>query len=144
MTPKILNSKRNAVLLSKENPMSRRYLRILEKWVPTGVRYFEEWPDRPNCGHFLGGVHWYGIETIAGAVTFAAAASSPEYNPKVGGCSRIELKRMALKALRYLCFTHDSGPADCIRPSTGMGKPEICGTKWGERGQGFFRESQVR
>ena len=142
MTPKILNSKRNAVLLSKENPMSRRYLRILEKWVPTGVRYFEEWPDRPNCGHFLGGVHWYGIETIAGAVTFAAAASSPEYNPKVGGCSRIELKRMALKALRYLCFTHDSGPADCIRPSTGMGKPEICGTKWGERGQGFFRESQ--
>jgi hypothetical protein len=142
MTPKILTSKKTAVLLKNENTMSRRYLRILEKWIPTGTRYFEGWPDRPNCGHFLGGVHWYGIETIAGAMACAAAASSPDYDPRVGGCSKKELKEMALKALRYLCFTHDSGPKDCVRPKTGMGRPEICGTKWGETGQGFFRESQ--
>ena len=142
MTPKILTSKKTAVLLKNENAMSRRYLRVLEKWIPTGTRYFEDWPGRPNCGHFLGGVHWYGIETIAGAVAFAAAASSPDYDPRVGGCSRKQLKEMALKALRYLCFTHDSGPKDCVRPTTGMGRPELCGTKWGERGQGFFKESQ--
>ena len=49
---------------------------------------------------------------------------------------------MALKGLRYLCFTHDTGPADCVRPAKGLGRPENFGTKWGERGKGFFRESQ--
>lgn len=128
--------------LKPETTLSKRYLRVLEKWIPVGVEYFSDWPTRPNCGHFLGGCHWYGIETIAGALTFAAAASSPHYNEKVGGASRKDLQTMALKAIRYLCFTHDSGPADCVRPEKGLGRAENFGTKWGERGKGFFRESQ--
>jgi hypothetical protein len=142
MVPDAVTLRRAAALPERENAISRRYLKVLEKWVPVGVQYFNDWPDRPNCGHFLGGCHWYGIETIAGSLTFAAAASSPEYDARVGGVSREALREMALKGLRYLCFTHDSGPPDCVRPSKGLGRPENCGTKWGERGLGFFRESQ--
>ncbi|MBP6506197.1 MAG: hypothetical protein KA257_01420 [Opitutaceae bacterium] len=128
--------------LRSETALSRQYLRIIERWIPIGRGLFATWPDRPDCGHFLGGCHWYGIETLAGAIAFAAAASSPEYNPKVGGCSRQELRTIARQALRYLCFTHDSGPPDCVRPAQGLGRPENFGRKWGERGKGFFPESQ--
>ncbi len=129
-------------LPSEENELSRRYLRMIEKWIPTGVEYFQEWPDRPDCGHFFGGVHWYGAETTSPVETFAFASISPEYDEKGVGVSRDDLQRMAIMGLRYLCFTHDSGPPDCVRPSVGLGRPEICGTKWGERGLGFFKESQ--
>jgi len=129
-------------LTRRETPLTRRYLRILENWIPVGLRYYAEWPDRPRCGHFLGGCHWYGIETVAGAEAFAAAASSPELDEARIGCSRAELREIALRAVRYLCFTHDTGPDDCVRPAQGLGRPENCGTKWGERGLGFFRESQ--
>lgn len=128
-------------LPSEENDLSRRYLRIIERWIPVGVEYFEKWPDRPNCGHFFGGVHWYGTETINPAETFALASVSPEYDEKKTGVSRHELQDMAIKAVRYLCFTHDTGPEECVRPTKGMGREELTGTKWGERGKGFFRES---
>jgi hypothetical protein len=130
------------ITLRPETALSRRYLRIIEQWIPVGVRYFADWPVRPDCGHFLGGCHWYGIESLSGALAFAAAASSPDYDPTVSGCSREELRTMAHKAIRYLCFTHDTGPVDCIRPAKGLGRAENFGTKWGERGLGFFRESQ--
>lgn len=131
-----------AAIPSRETELSRRYLAVIQDWIPVGVSYFADWPVRPGCGHFLGGCHWYGIESAAGALAFAAAASSPELDPARAGCSREDLAAMALKALRYLCFTHDTGPADCVRPSTGLGRPENFATKWGERGRGFFRESQ--
>ena len=142
MLPKSLTSRRKAAHLRPETPLSRRYLKVIEKWIPVGLAYFEDWPDRPNSGHFLGGCHWYGIETIAGALAFAAAGSSPEYDAKAAGCSRKEVREIALKAIRYLCFTHDTGPKGCVRPLKGLGHPANFGTKWGERGLGFFRESQ--
>jgi hypothetical protein len=74
--------------------------------------------------------------------TFALLSLSQEYDEKAGGTSRDELREMVIQALRFLCFTHDSGPEDCVRPSTGLGRKEICGTKWGERGSAYFRESQ--
>ena len=133
---------RKAFLPDEENELSRRCLRMMEKWVHVGVEYFEEWPDRPNCGHFFGGCHWYGNETAGPMETFALLSISQEYDEKAGGTSREELRQMAIQALRFLCFTHDSGPEDCVRPSTGLGRPEICGTKWGERGSAYFRASQ--
>jgi len=142
MLPEILTDRRKVCLRERETRLSRRYLRVLEKWIPVGLAYFEDWPQRPDCGHFLGGCHWYGIETIAGSLAFALAASSSEYDEKIGGCAPEELRQIALKSLRYLCFTHDSGPPECVRPQKGLGRPENCGTKWGERGKGFFRESQ--
>ena len=135
-------ARQKATVPERETELSRRYLAVIQDWIPVGLQYFADWPVRPNCGHFLGGCHWYGIESVSGAIAFAAAASSPELDPARAGASREELGLMALKALRYLCFTHDTGPADCVRPATGLGRPENFGRKWGERGVGFFRESQ--
>lgn len=126
----------------QENALSRRYLRLLEAWVPFGLRHFAPWPERPDCGHFFGGCHWYGAETSGPALALALAAASPEYDAAATGAPPEVLQRTALRAVRYLCFTHDTGPADCVRPATGLGRPENCATKWGERGKGFFRESQ--
>jgi hypothetical protein len=140
--PDAVTSQRHAILPDRETETSRRLLRMFEKWVHVGLEYFEDWPQRPNSGHFFGGVHWYGEDTCIPSLAFAAAASSPELDENAAGCSREELRAIALKGIRYLCFTHDTGPADCVRPDVGLGRPEICGTKWGERGAGFFRESQ--
>ncbi len=125
-----------------ETPLSRRYLRIIENWMPFGITQFGDWPDRENCGHFLGGCFWYGQETAACALACAVAAASTSLNEKRAGCSRSDLQLMALKSLRYLCFTHDTGPDDCVRPDECPGRKENCGNKWGERGSGFFKESQ--
>lgn len=125
-----------------ETDMSRRYLTVMQRWIPVALEYFQEWPKRPNCGHFFGGVYWYGSETAVPLKVLALTASSMEYNEKITGYSRKEIISVALKALRYLCFTHDTGPEDCVRPNKGWGRPELFGTKWGERGKGFFRESQ--
>ncbi|MDA0745062.1 MAG: hypothetical protein O2954_00965 [bacterium] len=142
MSPENLTPHTKAKLPNRETPLSRRYLNVLQQWVPLGVRYFQDWPIRPNCGHFFGGCSWYGSETASTALTLAMVASSPEFDPKLCGASKKTLQEMALKGIRYLCFTHDTGPADCVRPEKGLGRPENCGTKWGERGKGFFRESQ--
>ncbi|MBT4504678.1 MAG: hypothetical protein HOC74_43540, partial [Gemmatimonadetes bacterium] len=133
---------RRARLPAEENDLSRRYLKMIEKWVRVGVDFFADWPERPNSGHFLSGCHWYGLETIGPAFALAVASTSNEFDGKTAGVSRDQLQEMAIKAVRYLCFTHDTGPEDCVRPDTGWGDPRNFGTKWGERGGGFFRESQ--
>lgn len=131
-----------------ETPMSRRYLALLQGWIPVGMQYFQEWPKRPNCGHFLGGWYFYGSETIGPLHALAAVISSPEYDARVTGLAREDLISVAIKALRYACFTHDTGPADCVREYQHL--PGLrrrsdhpwLGPKWGERGKGFFPESQ--
>lgn len=125
-----------------ENPMSRRYLQRLLRWLPTALETFQPWPQRPACGHFFGGVFWYGLETSRPVMALALAASSPEYDATRVGMQAAELRQIARQGLRYLCLTHDTGPPDCIRPHTSWGRPEPAGRKWGERGQGFFAESQ--
>ena len=129
-------------LPQRENEMSRRYLTLVTRWIPVGMRYFNDWPVRPNCGHFFGGVLWYGQDTASPILTLATAAASPEFDAEAAGISADELRQVALKGLRYLCFTHDTGPGDCVRPKESWGRTEPAGTKWGERGRGFFPESQ--
>lgn len=126
-----------------ENSLSLRYLEILSRWIPHGMATFASWPVRPRSGHFYGGVLWYCQETVMPALAIATAASSPAYHASAGGFSRDELKETALKALRYACFTHDTGPGDCLRPTKSWGRTEPAGTKWGERGKGFFRETNA-
>lgn len=126
-------------LRAEENEMSRRYLRVITRWIPVAMRYFEDWPGRPDCGYFFGGVFYYGLDVSMSITPIALAASSPEFDPELAGASAEDLRRVALKGLRYLCFTHDTGPADCVRPKADWGGS---GTKWGERGQSFFHTSQ--
>ncbi len=128
--------------LPPDNPLSRRYLDLTLRWIPHIYRTFNPWPGRPRCGHFLGGVYWYGQETGTPMEALATAAASPHYDPAIAGLSADQARETALQALRYLCFTHDTGPEDCLRPTESWGRPEPAGTKWGERGAGFFRESQ--
>src|SRR5688500_813674 len=104
-----IGARRAVRLPAEENEVSRRYLRLLEARIPVGVEYFAAWPERPNCGHFFGGCHWYGSETVGPALTFTLAATSPEYDEGATGVTRGELRRMARDAVRYLCFTHDTG-----------------------------------
>ncbi|MBS3761871.1 MAG: hypothetical protein KGZ25_01085, partial [Planctomycetes bacterium] len=122
--------------------MSKRYLKLVLRWTRVGMKWFDCWDGRPNCGHFFGGVLWYGQETAMPMVTLATAASSSEYDPQVIGMSGGEMRQICRQCLRYLCFTHDTGPADCVRPEESWGRTEPAGTKWGERGRGFFPESQ--
>lgn len=128
--------------LPPENDLSRRYLRMLEAWLPFGVTLFEEWPERPGCGHFLSGAHWYGLETSGPAFALAVAAAADELDEARAGVTRQRLREMSLASVRYLCFTHDTGPAECVRPDDGLGDPRNFGQKWGERGTTYFKESQ--
>ncbi len=122
-----------------ENDLSRRYLRVATRWIPVAMRTFEEWPVRPDCGHFLGGVFYYGLDVATAIVVIASAASSPEFDAGLAGMSAEDLRRIARKGLRFLCFTHDTGPPDCVRPQAKWGG---AGKKWGERGNAFFHTSQ--
>jgi len=64
-----------------ETAMSRRYLDLVMRWIPVGMGYFNDWTVRPDCGHFFGGVLWYGQDTSMVIVTLAIAASSDAYDP---------------------------------------------------------------
>ena len=77
------------------------------------------------------------------AFTFATATSSSEFDESLAQIDRDDAREIALQALRYACFTHDTGPEDCLRPTPGWGRQEPAGNKWGERGLGFFRETNA-
>lgn len=138
----VTTDRKSPCMPQKETPMSRRYLALLQNWVPFGMQYFKDWPVRPDCGHFFGGVYWYGLETASPLLVLSALISSPEYDSKITGYTKDDLIKTSVKALRYLCFTHDTGPKDCVRPAGEPGDVSLYGTKWGERGKGFFTESQ--
>ena len=124
------------------NELTARYDRVLLRWVPVALKHYDEWLVRPECGHFFGGVHWYGQETAMTLYALATAVVSPAWDPSVCGCDRDSLFDKVRNGFRYLCFTHDTGPEDCVRPETELGHRHLIGTKWGERGHGFFAESQ--
>lgn len=69
-----------AAIPAAENDLSRRYLRLMLRWVPVAMEYHNDWPVRPRCGHFFGGVLWYGQETSMPILALALAASSSEYD----------------------------------------------------------------
>jgi len=60
LTREVLTDSRTVVLPAVENDLSRRYLQVLMRWVPVALQAFNTWPERPHCGHFFGGTHWYG------------------------------------------------------------------------------------
>jgi hypothetical protein len=126
-----------------ENELSRRCLRILLRWIPYGMRQWNTWPGRPRCGHFFGGVLWYCQDTVMPAFALAAATTSDEYDESLAGYPKEHIRDTVVQALRYACFTHDTGPEDCVRPTESWGRTEPAGKKWGERGAGFFRETNA-
>lgn len=130
------------VIAAEETEKSRRYLSLLQRWIPTALAYYSDWELWPETGYFFGGAHYYALETILPAVVCAVTVSSPEYDPGITGISAANLRKICRRALRFLVLTHDTGPEGCVRPSPALGRKENWGTKWGERGRGFFPESQ--
>jgi hypothetical protein len=126
---------------ARTTELSNRMCTVLMKWLPFADRQFKVWPARPNCGHFFGGAYWYGFETAFTASVCALLASFGDYDASVTGIAREEVRRKAVMAIRYLGFTHDTGPDDCVRDEGTI--PLCSGTKWGGRGAKFFPASQT-
>jgi hypothetical protein len=125
-----------------ENEMSERIYNILLKWIPFADSQFSSrWNTRPNCGHFFGGSYWYGSETAHTAAVYAALATLGPYREDITGIPRNEVKEKAIKAIRYLGFTHDTRPEDCVR-DVGP-NPHCSEKKWGSKNDGFFMASQT-
>ncbi|WP_127584947.1 hypothetical protein [Paenibacillus koleovorans] len=121
--------------------LSNRYLNMLLRWVPYADSTFEEWPGRPNCGHFFGGCHGYGTDTSCPAALYAVLAKIGEFDEETTGISRKRLKTRAIQGIRYLGFTHGSGPEDCVRPLSH--NPANSGLKWGRPDEDCFRATQT-
>ncbi len=86
--------------------MSRRYLRVLLRWIPYGGSVFNEWPVRPRCGHFFGGVLWYCQDTAMPAFALAEghnqwAAQLADHLPAADS-NASEPKRIKAAALRAM------------------------------------------
>ena len=126
--------------LAKENEMSRRVYRILLRWIPFANEQFQEWDGRPNCGHFFGGSFWYQADTAHTSAIFAVLSKFGEYDESVAKVPRETLKQRAIQGIRYMGFTHDTGPADCVRVEGVL--PYTAGKKWGGEGDNFFMASQ--
>lgn len=125
-----------------DNEMSERIYNILLKWLPYADSQFSDtWNTRPNCGHFFGGSYWYGQETAHTVVVFAVLSKLGPYQAEVTCISRDQVKIKAIKAIRYLAFTHDTGPEDCVRDQGP--NPHCSGKKWGGMYDGFFMASQT-
>ncbi len=126
---------------ASENEWSRRYYQMLLQWVPYADMHFSEWNGRPNCGYFFSGSYAYGTDTSYTAAIFAALSKIGDYDPEATGLPRGKLAEKAIKGIRYLGFTHETGPVDCVRVE---GKnPFYSGKKWGRNDEDFFRATQT-
>lgn len=124
----------------KQSGLADRYYRTLLKWLPFADKSFAQWEGRPDCGHFFGGSYWYASETAFPAAIFSVLSQIGDYDEAITGISRRELSRKAAMAIRYLGFTHDTGPEDCVRVP---GKnPHCSGKKWGGKSETYFMATQ--
>lgn len=125
----------------QSNESANRLYNILQKWIPFVDGEFKEWSGRPNSGHFFGGSYFYGVETAIPMFLYAIMSKLGDYNESITGVPRYELEDKAIKCLRYLTFTHDLGPKDCFREKSS--NVYANGTKWGGKGDEFFRATAV-
>ncbi len=117
------------------------YLEPIYRWLPVADETYQEWPERPNSGHFYGGSYWYGHETAHPALILAVAYRAAQALGHKGEVSADRLLQHAIGAIRYLGFTHDSGPEECVRVEGP--NPRCSGRKWGGVGDPFFNASQT-
>ena len=99
----------------RDNEFTLRIGKMLSKWAVYANKYYKDWDERPDCGHFFGGSYWYATDTSNTALVFALLASIPGYDEKITGIPKSELLSKAIKGIRYLGFTHDTGPEEIGR-----------------------------
>jgi hypothetical protein len=126
---------------ASENEMSHRLYRILLRWIPFALKQYGTWEGKPNCGHFFGGTFWYQADSAHVSAIFAALSKLGEFDESLtAGVTQEQLKQMAISAIRYMGFTHDTGPAECVRTAGVL--PYTSEKKWGGQGDSFFMSSQ--
>lgn len=124
-----------------EGIVSSQLRPVISQWVAFAVRYYSDWNKRPNCGFFFSGAYNYGVETSATIMVTAAAAVFGSYDEEVIKVPKKRLIEMTVRSIRYLCFTHHTGPADCVRNISR--NPVTSGKKWGHTPGNFFMSSQT-
>jgi hypothetical protein len=125
---------------TKDDEVTRLTHRMLQKWINFADDHYSKWNGRENCGHFFGGSYWYEIETTFAAFVYAVVASFDEIDPALCRVPKDEIIQKAVSAIRYLGFTHDTGPADCVREKSN--NPHCSNKKWGGLNDNFFMASQ--
>ena len=124
-----------------ESDISRRLYKVLLKWAGFANSHYKTWAVRENCGHYFGGAYVYEMESASSALVASILASLGDYDEKLAGITRQEMKSRAIATIRYLCFTHTTGPEDCVRD---ISHHEMySGKKWGFIYNNFFRDSQT-
>ncbi|WP_158299297.1 hypothetical protein [Paenibacillus antri] len=124
----------------QDHEMTQRIHRVLSRWLPFADALYADWDVRPNSGHFFGGSFWYASDNASTALVYAVLATLGAYDEAATGIPRERVKTRAIRAIRYMGFTHDTGPADCVRVEGSL--PYTSGKKWGGRGDRFFLASQ--
>lgn len=122
------------------NAWTKRIATSLHKWISFTETVYQEWPERPQCGYFFGGAYWYGFETAHTVAVYAVLATITE--PGVSGSyDKAHLTDRAISAIRYLVYTHDTGPEQYVRVAS---RNRVCSeTKWGGRDDRYFMATQV-
>ncbi|HZG57042.1 hypothetical protein [Paenibacillus sp.] len=123
-----------------DHELTRRLYRVLSRWLPFADEQYADWDGRPNCGHFFGGHFWYQSDNASTSLVYAVLAKLGAYDEAETGIPRERVKARAIRAIRYMGFTHDTGPADCVRVEGVL--PYTSGKKWGGAGDRFFLASQ--
>lgn len=127
---------------AEHNHLTSRIYQMMMKWARYANSTYKNWSVRPRSGHFFSGAYWNGKETSSALAAFAVVSTCGVYDSKITGISREDMKERAIRALRYMCFTHDTGPQDCVRPDGDI--PQCRGKKWGgedsDTRPAYFRE----
>lgn len=122
------------------DPIASRALDVLKRWVRYGSSQYRDWNGRPRCGHFFGGCYWYMGETISTALALSVASSFGDWDEESIGIDRATVREQVIRALRYACLTHDTGPADCVRERGPL--HYVSERKWGGEGENYFMATQ--
>jgi len=126
--------------IGSDNALGLQYYDSMLKWARHADTTFANWDVRVNCGHFFGGCYWYEIETAFTVALYAVLAKYGPYEEEITGVPRERILAHAIAGIRYLGFTHDTGPADCVRVEGH--NPKCSGKKWGGKDDPFFQASQ--
>ncbi len=127
--------------LFTDSPEINRLTSILSKWANFAIKHYNSWEAMPDCGHFFGGVYNYEAETSNTLAVLTVLATIGVYDEITIGISKEQAITMVSNSIRYLCYTHHTGPSHLKR---GLSKnPMTSQKKWGYTKDNFFMSSQT-
>lgn len=135
----IFEMSENIIGKQVENGVSTELKEIMARWALFAKDHYSDWGEGLRAGHFFGGCFNYELETSASTIVMAVMAATGN-TPGMEGVETEDAAEMAIRAIRYLCLTHHTGPEEYKRGHSR--NPMISKTKWGKREGNFFMSSQ--